>query len=304
MQEKGDFDVIIAGGGPGGLAALLWCADLGMKAVLLEKKDEFGGQLLRTYNAITNYPGVTAANGRELRDIFLQQLPDRGVMRITGAHIVEADLTNKTVELADGTKYSGRAIIIATGVRRRELGIHGEREFRERGVLESGAKERNKVIDTRVVIVGGGDAALENALILSEKAAKVFVVHRRENFTARPDFLERARHDKKIEFLINTKVTALTGNEKLETAELENVETGELVTLAADAVLIRIGVEPNTELFRGQIKLDEAGYVVIDSNCATCAEGIFAVGDAANQNSPTISAAVGQASIAVRTILR
>ena len=302
MQENGLFDILIVGGGPGGLSALQWCAELGLTAILLEKETEFGGQLLQTHNPITNYLGTTARNGRELRDAFLDRLADKGVIRLSGAEIVEADLSSLSVHLNDGTAYSGRAIIIATGIRRRELGIPGEREFRGRGILESGAKERNEVADKHVVIVGGGDAALENAVILAERAARVSVVHRRKAFTARRDFVERASRNPKVALITETRMVSIHGNSKVESVRLEKFGSGEQSTLETDAVLIRIGVLPNSGIIRGQIELDRAGYAVIDRNCATNMPNVFAIGDVANPNTPTIAAAVGQGSIAVKTI--
>jgi thioredoxin reductase (NADPH) len=299
MQEKASFEVIIAGGGPAGLAALHWCAELGLTAVLVEKEPEFGGQLLQTYNPVTNYLGLPAANGRELRDRFLACLPDN-MKRLTDSEIVTADVEKKLVVLADGRELGGRALVVATGVRRRELGIPGEHEFRGRGILDSGARQREDVAGKRVVIVGGGDAALENALMLAERAADVVVVHRREEFTARVDLLEPAKRNAKIEFMTKTVLTAITGDDTVEGVELENTETGERSVRATDHVLIRIGVEPNSDLFRGQIDLDDNGYVVTDRYCATSAPRVFAIGDIANPIAPTIAAAVGQASIAIK----
>ena len=188
FARDAEFDVIIAGGGPAGLSALLWCADLGLDAILLEKEAEFGGQLLLTHNAIQNYLGVAAANGRELRDIFLRHLENANLARLAGAAIANADLSQKTLTLADGTEYSGRAIIIATGVRRRKLRVPGEEKFHGKGILESGKQAADAMHGKTVVIVGGGDAALENALIISETARKVVVVHRRPDLTARDEF--------------------------------------------------------------------------------------------------------------------
>ena len=299
-----DLDVIIIGGGPGGLSAALWCAELGLKAVIFEKETEFGGQLLRTFNSIKNYLGVEAGNGRELRDIFLQHIANIDVRRVTGSEIVAADLAQKTVTLADGSHHSAKAIIIATGVRRRKLNVQGEKEFFGRGILESGVKNKDEVDGKTLVIVGGGDAALENALILSDAAKKIFVVNRGGEFKARAEFTERANKIVNIEFLVDTKVSAIIGNGSVETVELQNHKTGERAKIAADAVLIRIGVTPNTELFAGQIALDESGYININSLCLTSLDGIYAVGDAANPVSPTISAAAGMGVKAAKAIFQ
>jgi thioredoxin reductase (NADPH) len=300
-DKSGRFDVIIVGGGPAGIAAALWCEDLGLKAIILEKQQELGGQLLRTFGPVTNYPGVQAANGREFRDLLVRRLATDAII---AADVADVELVKKRVKLADGKTYSSDAIVIATGVRPRELGVPGEREFRSCGILDSGTRQRDEVAGKRVVIVGGGDAALENALILAGVASLVQVIHRREQFSARPDFVEKCAANNKIELITNSTVTAITGNEHMEQIEVQNVATGLRRIIAADNLLIRIGVQPNTELFRGQIELDADGYVIINSNCSTELENVFAVGDAANRTAPTIAAAVGQASIAIKAISR
>ncbi|MEO6655608.1 MAG: FAD-dependent oxidoreductase [Pyrinomonadaceae bacterium] len=297
-----DFDVIIIGGGPGGLSAAAWCAELSLKAAIFEKKTELGGQLLNTFNPIKNYLGVDAANGRELRDIFLQQLANIDVRRETGAEIVAAHLASKTVTLANGSHHSAKAIIIATGVRRKELGVPGANEFLGRGILESGVKNKDEVKGKIVVIVGGGDAALENALSLSDVAKKIFVVHRNGEFKARKEFVERANTIANIKFLFDAQVSAITGDNEVVSVELQNLKSGTRSKLAVAAVLVRIGVMPNTELFARQTALDESGYIKIDSRCLTNLDGIYAVGDVANPVSPTSSSAVGMGATAAKAI--
>lgn len=297
-----DFDLIIIGGGPGGLSAALWCAELGLNALLLEREAAFGGQLLHTFNAIKNHLGAEAENGRELRDRFLRQVENTSVVRRSGAEIVAADLVEKTVVLADGTRHSATAIIIATGVSRRKLGIPREVEFYGRGILESGEASKNDVAGKRILIVGGGDAAIENALILSRVAEKIFVVHRRSEFSARCEFVERASRDEKIEFIFNSAATAIVGNEEVEAVEVEHIPTGARLNIPVDAVLIRVGFEPNTALFRGQVDLDDVGFICVYGNCATSMPGVFAIGDVANPLAPTISVAVGGGATAAKII--
>ncbi|CAN5593719.1 thioredoxin-disulfide reductase [soil metagenome] len=296
------FDVIIIGGGPAGLSAALWCSDVGLDALIVEKEAEPGGQLLWTFNAIKNYLGSNAANGRELCDSFLKTLNNRDVRKRLSTTVTAVDLRKKTVTTANGSVYSGGAIIIATGVRRRNLDVPGEQEFSGRGVLESGAKERNNVAGKTVVIVGGGDAALENALILGETAKHVLVIHRRNRFTARHDFIESAKREPNIELLVGKRIAAIIGDVRVEAVEFVDIASGELSTVSADSVLIRIGVEPNTDMFKGQIRLDAKCYVITNSDQSCDITGVYAIGDVANPSAPTISSAVGQGASAVKAI--
>jgi len=162
----------------------------------------------------------------------------------------------------------------------------------------------NEMQGKTVVIVGGGDAALENTIILSETADKIFVIHRRSKFTARNEFLRMAEGSEKVEFLLNAQITRIFGTDMVEGVELTHLSSGDLSRIEANAVLIRVGVEPNTDIFRGQIELDEAGYININATCATNMRGIFAVGDVADRIAPTIAAAVGHGAIAAKAIVK
>jgi thioredoxin reductase (NADPH) len=294
------FDVIIIGGGPAGLSAALWCDDLGLKTLLLEKKSEFGGQLLRVYNKIENHLGIDAGNGLEMRDRFLQQTGKREFVKKLETEVSTADLKNRTVSLKTGETLKAKAIIIATGTSRRRLGIPGEDAFRNRGFIESGRKDPEIAAGKRVLIVGGGDAAVENALILGEAAERVSVCHRRAEFTARDEFTEKAKNKSNIEFFVGHTLQKITGTERIEAVELKNTATGETLDLAVEIVLIRIGVEPNTGIFRGQLETDENGFVLVDGKCKTSIEAVYAAGDAANSLGPTLSSAVGMGATAAK----
>jgi thioredoxin reductase (NADPH) len=296
------FDVIIIGGGVAGISTALWCDELGLSALLLEKNAELGGQLLWTYNEIKNYLGREAKNGRELRDVFLNQIENRKFEVHLQAQIAEIDLEKKEIVLADKTRCSTQTIVIATGVRRRKLNVKGEDEFKEGGIIESGKQNADSVKAKKVLIVGGGDAAFENALILAERAEKVTLVHRRKDFRARREFIEQVKNHLKIEVLAETAVQEISGNERIESVELINLNTNETRILPIDALLIRIGVQPNTTNLRGKLKLDKNGYIEVNQNCETNIKGIFAVGDAANPLAPTISSAVGMGATAAKAI--
>jgi thioredoxin reductase (NADPH) len=296
-----NYDVIIIGGGAGGVSAACWCAELNLKALLLEAQAELGGQLLWTHNPVKNHLGIEAETGRALRDIFLKQSENYNFSLQTNAQVSGADLENKIVTLQSGESFAARALIIATGIRRRKLNVAGEAELKNKGILESGKRDAEKVFGKNVCVVGGGDAALENALMLAETARKVTLVHRRKSFRARAEFLEKARQNPKIEILTETSVTEIIGRETVEAVRLKNRE--EVFEMPVEAILIRVGVEPNTEIFRGKLKLDKDGYIEINSRCETGADGIFAIGDAANPLAPTVSSAVGMGATAAKVIL-
>ncbi len=292
--------MIILGGGPAGLSASLWCAELGLRSLLIEKEPELGGQLLRTFNSITNHLGVAATDGLELRDKFVHHLDGTNEQRLTAVSVIDLDLSHLRVTIDNKINYTGKAVILATGVRRRALGVPGEREFSGKGVLDSGVRMKESVTGKVIAIAGGGDAALENAAILSRKAEMVYIVHRRSGFTARKEFIERVENQNNIEFLYNSRIVAILGGRKVDSIDIENLASGRRRRLKADHVLIRIGVEPNTEFLNGQIRLDSSGYIITNEKCETNIAGVYAVGDVANPLSPTISTAVGTGASAVK----
>lgn len=295
-------DVVVIGGGPGGMSAAFWCSELGLTAVLVERETSLGGQLLKTFNPIDNYLGVAARDGREMASLFNSTIARSGFDRLAGTEIIELDVESRTVLAADGTRISWRALIIATGVRRRRLGVRGESEFRGRGVIESGAGERDRLKGKSVLIVGGGDAALENAVILSEVASSVKVVFRRSEPTARREFSDVAAARENVEYFPETIVEEITGDTNVTGVRLRNLSHGDVSTQPTDAVLIRIGVEPNSEIVRATLEVDDESYVKVNARGETSLKGIYAVGDVAHPEAPTISTATGTAAIAAKSI--
>jgi thioredoxin reductase (NADPH) len=296
------FDTVIIGGGPGGMAAALWCADLEIDAVLIERETEFGGQLLRTYNPITNYPGVDAPNGRHLSDLFNAQIERTPSIKRLGEEVVSLENGGRTVVMADGARLTAKSIIIATGTRRRVLNVAGETEFRGRGVLDSGTKEKAFAAGKNAVVVGGGDAAFENALILAEVAARVLLIHRSDRFTARREFVERVLEHHLITVLENSVVSGIFGGDLVERVSIKDLVSGETLDYRTDAIVVRIGVEPNSGFVRKTLDTDPQGYILIDSSCETSLADVFAVGDVASPLAPTISGAAGQAATAAKVI--
>ncbi|HYY58225.1 MAG TPA: FAD-dependent oxidoreductase [Pyrinomonadaceae bacterium] len=295
-------DVVNIGAGPAGLSAALWCDELGLDTLVLEQGGETGGQLLHIYNAIGNYPGVRAANGLELRDLFAEQLADSDFDIWTDASIESADLRAKRIVLRSGEQLQAISIIIATGVRRRRLGVEGEAELMGRGVVESATRDRALLAGKDVCVVGGGDAAAENALLLAEVCPTVTLVHRGTRLRARREFTERLKTDHRVTVFTEAVVERIIGTEEVLAVEILRRGAIKPFQMAVGGVLVRIGVEPNTELFRDQVHTDERGYIVTTGEHETSIGNVFAVGDVSNPLAPTISGATGAGATAAKVI--
>jgi len=298
------FDVIIIGGGPAGLTASMWCRDLGLRSLTLETGPKPGGQVHRIYNPVNNYPGIEADSGADFYERFASNIRNLNTDLLSSRTVQELDADALTAITSEGELFLANALVLATGVRRRKLGVPGEDEFLGRGIMESGAKEKGAAADKVIAVVGSGDAALENAAILSDLAKKVIVIHRRTELSARRPFVEMAAARTNVEFMPGTMVTAIRGVRSVEDIELVDTATGREKSLKIDLLLIRIGVEPNSELLKGKAELDGAGYVLVDSLGRTSLPNIYAVGDVANPVSPTIVSAAGSGATAIKAIAR
>ena len=295
-------DVIIIGAGPAGLAAALWCDELGLDTLVLEQAEQIGGQLHSIYGPVANYPGLRANNGREFLDRFSERVAEADFDLWTNSEIASVDLKAKRVVLRSGEELQSISIIIATGVRRRRLGIPGEEEFGGRGIIESASRDRDEFAGKDVCVIGGGDAAAENALLLAEVCPTVTLVHRGKKLRARQTFVQQLQGAHCITVFPESIVTRILGGEKVEAVEILRRDALKPFQMAVAGVVIRIGVEPNTELFREQIECDDEGYVVVSSQHETNAANVFAVGDVSNALAPTISGATGAGATAAKVI--
>jgi thioredoxin reductase (NADPH) len=295
-------DVIIIGAGPAGLSAARWCDELGLDTLLLEQADEIGGQLHQIYNPISNYLGLETANGDELCNRFKSSVQTSDFDQWTGVSIDSIDLRARKISLQSGEQLQAIAIIIATGVRRRELGIEGEKDFAGKGIMESGSRDREQFAGQDVCIIGGGDAAAENALLLAEVCPTVTLVSRSRKLRARREFSEQLHTHHCITVFPESVVTRILGQEQVEAVEIQRKEGLKPFQLAVRGVLIRIGVVPNTELVRDQLLLNDQGYVSVNVEQETNLPFVFAVGDVSNPSSPTISSAVGAGTTAAKVI--
>src|ERR1043166_1809994 len=213
-------DVIIIGAGPAGLSTAFWCDELGLDTLVLEQADRIGGQLHRVYNPIENYLGVKARNGEEFLDSFAKDAESAEFDLWTQVAITFVDLKAKRIFLASGETLQSIAIVIASGVSPRELGVPGEKDFIGKGIIQSGARDRQLFAGHDVCVVGGGDAAVENALLLAEVCPTVTVVHRGRSLRARPAFVQQLQGQHCITVFLESVVTRILGNDEVEAVEI------------------------------------------------------------------------------------
>jgi thioredoxin reductase (NADPH) len=296
------YDVLIIGAGAAGLSAALWCDELGLDTLVLEASAEVGGQLLWVHNPVENYLGARAANGRELRDAFAAQVADAEFDLWTGVRVESVDLGAKRVSLRSGEQLQSIFMIIATGLRRRRLGVPGEAEFAGRGMIESAARDRELFAGKDVVVVGGGDAAVENALLLAEVCPTVTLVHRRKKLRARAEFVERLQGTHCVTVFTESELVSVIGGERVEAVEIRRRGALKAFQMATGGVLVRVGYEPNTEPFRGQLETDDGGYLRVTSEQETSVDNVFAAGDVSSPLAPTVSGAVGSGATAAKII--
>lgn len=295
-------DVIIIGAGPAGLSAAFWCDELGLDTLVLEQSDKIGGQLNLVHNPIENYLGVKTRNGAEFIERFAEEVSATDFDLWTQVAIQSVDLRAKRISLQSGEELRAIAIIIATGVRRRTLGIPGELEFAGKGIIDSAKRDCDLLAGKDVCVVGGGDAAAENALLLSEVCPTVTLVHRGKRLRARREFQESLQTNHCVTVFTESVLTRIIGSDEVEAVEVLRKDGLKPFQIAVRGVLIRIGVVPNTELFDNQLRFDEERYLVTDSRHETEVPLVFAIGDVSNPLAPTVSSASGAGATAAKVI--
>lgn len=271
------YDLIIIGGGPAGLTAGLYASRAKLKTLLIEKKAA-GGQIATTEH-IENYPGFAQGSGQELVKIMEEQAAKFGTEFLAaGATAVDFSAQEKIITTGKG-EFRAPAVIIATGCSARRLEVPGEKELIGRGVSFCATCDGAFYEDLPVMVVGGGDAAVEEALYLTRFVEKVYLVHRRDALRATKIVQDRVFNNPKIEVVWNSVVEELQGDELLERVVVRNVKDGRKTEIAVNGIFIYIGFLPNTGFLAGQIRLNESGYVVTDDRMETSVPGVFAAGD-------------------------
>ena len=272
-------NVIIIGGGPAGYAAALYAARADLDPLVIEGFS-WGGQLMITSD-VENYPGFRdGILGPELMQQFRAQAERFGAEFLTD-DVTRVDFSERPFRVYAGDdEYLGETVIVATGASARQLGVQGERRLQGRGVTYCAVCDAAFYRDNDVLVVGGGDSAMEEAIFLTKFASKVTVIHRRDEFRASQIMLDRARANDKIEFITNAVVDEVLGGDKMAGARLRDTRTGETTEVSADGLFVAIGHDPNTRLFLDQLEHDEAGYLVTRPRTTeTNVTGVFAVGD-------------------------
>ncbi len=273
-----EFDTVILGGGPAGLSAGIY-ASRGAISTAIVDINMFGGQP-SNYLELENYPGFSVVGGYDLMEKFEEHADKFGVQKFPMQEIEKIDLkSNPKIILTKDTEFRAKSVIIATGAQPMKLGVPGEKEFVGRGVSYCAVCDGAFYREKTVAVVGGGNAAVEEAMYLTKFADKVYVIHRRDELRADKILQERAFKNEKIEFIWDSVVKEILGEDLVHTAVLENVKTKEIKKLPVDGVFPYIGITPNVENISGQLEQDAGGFIMTDETMKTSIDGVYAVGD-------------------------
>jgi len=291
------FDVIVIGGGPAGLTAGIYLTRAKAKALILNEGTA-GGQMILTHE-VANYPGVESISGYQLANIMKIQAKNFGCIIKSNIRITNMELDGevKKIEINNKDTYTAGAVIIATGGRSRMLNVPGEDKFKGRGISYCATCDGDFFQDKNIIVVGGGNSALEEAVSLTKFASSVTVVHQFDNFQAFPHAVEEAEKNRKIKFIMESKIIEFIGDEKLEKVLIQNQSTKEITGMNIDGVFIFIGYIPNTEKFIDKVELNKWGEIVTKENLETNISGVFAAGDSVRKKYRQITTAVADGTI-------
>ena len=290
------YDTIIIGAGPAGMTAALYAARSNLKVALIEGGLP-GGQMNNTSD-IENYPGYANISGPELAEKMFEPLENLGVEHLYGfVENVEDHGDVKKVITAD-EEFETRTVIVATGSKHRLLGVPGEEELNSRGVSYCAVCDGAFFRDQDLLVVGGGDSAVEEAIFLTQFAKSVTIVHRRDELRAQKVLQDRAFANDKIKFIWNSVVKEIKGENRVESVEIENVKTNQVTEHAFGGVFIYVGLDPVSDFTKDLQIQDESGWIVTDDHMKTSVAGVFAVGDVRQKDLRQVTTAVGDGAIA------
>ncbi len=300
MGGQGPWDVVIVGAGIAGLSTAIWARRLGLSVVVLEGERHEGGQLRQISGMITDYPGVQQIAGTTLSTTLRAQAEGGGAVFRMGDPVSRIEAGKKRCVTESG-EVTGRALVLATGLSPRRLDVPGLDQLVQQSLIRRPSVELTWFQSKRVAVVGGGDRAAENALLLREVAGRVYLIHRREQLRAREPFVRELQASPNITLLLNTTVSAFDVQGRQVQVRL--AQSGQHRLLDVEAVCIYIGNRPNSDLVEGQLKLDDEGYIVVDRNGETSVRGVYAVGDVCTPPAyQSLVSAAGQAMVVAKHI--
>jgi len=298
MGNSNHYDAIVIGAGPAGLTAGIYLSRARVKTLIINE-GVAGGQMILTHE-IANYPGVESISGYQLSNIMKKQAQRFGCDIMTNVSVRNLSLSGelKSLELTDGKIFTSNIIILAPGGRSRTLGVTGEDNFKGRGISYCATCDGDFFTGKEIIVVGGGNSALEEAVSLTKYASKVTIVHQFNHFQAFEHAVEEAENNPKISFIMESAVTAFYGSEKLESVDIKNLKTGETVNFKTDGAFIFIGYVPNTEFIKDKINLNQWGEIVVKNDMSAGIEGVYAAGDSIAKRYRQVTTAVSDGTIA------
>jgi len=304
MSEKNSIEtMIIIGAGPAGLSAALYAARGELNPLVFTGMQP-GGQAALTHT-IENYPGFPdGIGGPELGDLFQKQAERFGA-RVEFDTVTGVDFSTRPFKVRTySDEYLAQTVIIASGASSVHLGVPGEKELAGRGVSYCATCDGWFFRERNVIVVGGGDSALEEAIFLTRYATSVTIVHRRKELRAGAILQTRVRENPKIQFILESVVKEIKGDDKVTSVVLENVKTHEISEIKTDGIFVFIGHTPNNEMYKGQLKMDDRGYLVVDSKMKTSVEGVYACGETADGEYKQVVISAGMGATAAITATR
>lgn len=292
------FDVIVIGGGAAGLTAGIYLSRARVKTLILNE-GTVGGQMVLTHE-IANYPGIESISGYQLSLNMKKQAQKFGCIIKSNVKITGLDLSSETkkVTINEKDSFTAHAVIIATGGKSRTLGVPGENEFKGKGISYCATCDGDFFTGKEIIVVGGGNSALEEAVSLTKYASKVTIVHQFDNFQALEHYVNEAKNNPKINFIMESKIIEFIGGESLKGVKIQNQTTRDISEINVDGVFVFIGYVPNTEKLDGVVDLNKYGEIIVDSNMATNIQGVYAAGDSIAKRYRQVTTAVADGTIA------
>ncbi|MBR6789005.1 MAG: FAD-dependent oxidoreductase [Clostridia bacterium] len=289
------YDIIIIGGGPAGLTAALYSCRANKKVLIIEK-GSFGGQI--TYSPkVENIPGFAEVTGNEFAEKLVEQVLGQGA-EVECAEVFEIKNGKVKTVITDSGEFTAKAIIIATGAKHRLLGIDREEDFIGEGISFCAVCDGAFYEGKTVAVIGGGNSALQEALLLADLAEKVYVVQNLNFLTGEKKLADKLAEKPNVQTIFGVVVEEILGDDELRGIKIKNTSSGEITELALDGMFVAIGLVPQNEIFKGLIDLDERGYIKADERCFTSADGIFVAGDCRTKTVRQVITAAGDGAIA------